>query len=932
MSIWRRVAFGAVAIISGPAIAGDVPLYDTVPSWVTSVKLAQGQKQSAAGGPILLDLQQRIEGPTVWSFVDMAMSLDTPEALSQSNNITLPWNPDKGDLIVHQLTIIRGTEEIDVLASGQKFTVLRREQQLERRELTGILTATIAVEGLRVGDVLRLRFSTTMKDKALNGRAQVIQSLIAEPFVIPSAGYRLLWGEGDKVKSKIFAEKVRSKRERKGTFEELAIELPLPKQSDLPSDAPGRFNNPQIIESSTFEDWADVSKVMAPLYATDGLLPPGSAVLAEVEAIMSATQDPMVRTAKALQLVQDKIRYLAVGMDGGNYIPQSPSKTWEVRYGDCKAKTLLLLAMLDVMNIEAEPVLTHTVLGDIVPLRVPSALAFNHILVRATINGESLFLDGTGLGSRIEDVRDTPALGHLLPLRLEGAELMKMDIREPARATIDLTLDADESTSVDLPSVADVTMVVRGELANTLTLASTQLAEKEKQAFIDEFLQRFVGEAQYETLSATVDSDRGTVVLKGKGVFNSGWEMQDRRSEKVFSRAPDLIAFEPDRARPAWANIPVLTAGPELHRFRMRIKLPDGGRGFVMEGDANLQTEIGGVAIKRAANVENGILTVDETFSYLGKEIPASQISVERDLVTTTLARSPRLIAPADTRRRWELEGANSLSQLNSIKAVYKKTRADADVDNISPLTSSWSFLNGIGDYRGASEILTQQIAILPSADAYLSRASARYELGDAKGALSDAQEARKLDPSSSSAVVSVATYTAELGELDKAVALLDERIALGGKTRDEYRSSKASLLGEHGKVDAALSELDRLNLDKPGTPSLLNERCWLKGTQNIELPSALKDCTSAIELSESSTTILDSRALVWFRMGRYEEALQDLDAVLLQAPGFAESRFLRSIVYARLGKAKEAATDLAVARRMSPSVERKYARFGLKH
>lgn len=351
-----------------------------------------------------------------------------------------------------------------------------------------------------------------------------------------------------------------------------------------------------------------------------------------------------------------------------------------------------------------------------------------------------------------------------------------------------------------------------------------------------------------------------------------------------------------------------------------------------MEGDANLQTEIGGVAIKRAANVENGILTVDETFSYLGKEIPASQISVERDLVTTTLARSPRLIAPADTRRRWELEGANSLSQLNSIKAVYKKTRADADVDNISPLTSSWSFLNGIGDYRGASEILTQQIAILPSADAYLSRASARYELGDAKGALSDAQEARKLDPSSSSAVVSVATYTAELGELDKAVALLDERIALGGKTRDEYRSSKASLLGEHGKVDAALSELDRLNLDKPGTPSLLNERCWLKGTQNIELPSALKDCTSAIELSESSTTILDSRALVWFRMGRYEEALQDLDAVLLQAPGFAESRFLRSIVYARLGKAKEAAADLAVARRMSPSVERKYARFGLKH
>ena len=53
-------------------------------------------------------------------------------------------------------------------------------------------------------------------------------------------------------------------------------------------------------------------------------------------------------------------------------------------------------------------------------------------------------------------------------------ELMKMDIREPARATIDLTLDADESTSVDLPSVADVTMVVRGELANRVGLVSCE--------------------------------------------------------------------------------------------------------------------------------------------------------------------------------------------------------------------------------------------------------------------------------------------------------------------------------------------------------------------------------------------------------------------------------------------------------------------------
>ncbi|WP_438895209.1 hypothetical protein, partial [Bacillus cereus group sp. BC312] len=76
-------------------------------------------------------------------------------------------------------------------------------------------------------------------------------------------------------------------------------------------------------------------------------------------------------------------------------MPQSPQKTWDARYGDCKAKTLLLLAMLHAMGIEAEPVLAGVRLGELVPERIPSAAAFDHVLVRATIGSESLWLDGT---------------------------------------------------------------------------------------------------------------------------------------------------------------------------------------------------------------------------------------------------------------------------------------------------------------------------------------------------------------------------------------------------------------------------------------------------------------------------------------------------------------------------------------------------------
>jgi tetratricopeptide (TPR) repeat protein len=931
MTFRLGVAIAALLVLPEMAAAGDQPLYAPAPSWIKPAAITSKPDQAVTGGPVLLDIQQRIEGPTVWTYSDTAFRLDTPEALSQSSNITVAWSPDKGNLVIHKLSIVRGGVEIDALGAGQKFTVLRREQQLEQRELSGVLSATMAVEGLRVGDIMRLQMSISSSDAALGGKAQSAQFLVADPVRIPAAAYNLSWRAGEPVKWKMFADKVNAAPTRKGDFIELPVALPIPKQGEIPDDAPARFYRPQVIEASTFNDWAEVSKVMAPLYEKASLLPEGSEIAAEVANIRRSTNDPLRRAALALQLVQDKIRYLAIGMDGGNYIPQSPARTWELRYGDCKAKTLLLLTMLKALDITAEPVLAHSVLGDLVPLRVPSVLAFNHVLVRATVGQDTLWLDGTKLGTRLADIRDTPALGHVLPVRANGAELLTIVLRAPARPSVDLSLEMDESTSVDIPSVITLDMVVRGELASTLTLAASQLPEKDNRELIDTMIQRYVGAAQYETLTSTPDVENGSIRIRGRGVFTTGWKFEERRMERWLSRVPNLIAFKPDRARPAWADIPVLTGTPDVSRYKMRIRLPDAGRGYTIEGEQNLDTVIAGTAVKRSVSMSDGIVVVEETFSNTGAEIAPAQLTAEVDKVTTIKARSPRLIASPEARRRWNLDGAASSSQLQSVKAIFAKAIADADEENVSSLTSGWSFYRGIGDYKSAVETLTKQIAILPSAEAYLTRASSHYELGNIKDALRDAEEARKLDSASPQAVITIANYTAIQGDIPKAIAMLDERIALGGKTRSEYRMAKAGLVGEFGDELSAISELDALNIEKAGSPALLNARCWVKATQNIQLESALKDCTSAIELSESTPTILDSRALVWMRMGRDEDALRDLDAALNESPGTGPTRFLRAIVNKRLGNSAQAAIDLSIARKLTPSIERDYARFGLK-
>lgn len=915
------------------AHAGDVPLYQPAPDWVGGAPLPDLAKLAPdSPATIAYDMHQRIEDGRVWSYVDATTRIASPEMLSSLSTLTMPWAPDKGDLIVHELAILRGSQRIDLIAQGQKFEVLRREQALEQRELTGILTATLAVEGLQVGDVLRMRISTTLKDQALGGRAQTSVALLAEPAKVGFARLKFSWPTATSPNWKMHADGVTPVTRRNGQFTELQVALPIPKQPEMPDDAPQRYRHPPVVELSTFSDWADVSRVMAQLYATEGTIAPGSPISAEVSTIVKAEQAPLGRAQRALELVQDKIRYLAIGMNGGNYIPQKPARTWEARYGDCKAKTLLLLAILHAMNIEAEPVLANIGLGDFVPNRLPSAGAFNHVLVRATIGGQDYWLDGTGSGSRLADIRDTPPLGSVLPLTNAGSDLVTLPARANARPTIEVSITADESASADVPSVFDASATVRGGIASALTLAKAQLGQKELREAVGQFFISFMGEAQFSAATITTDPIGGTVTMTAHGVTTTPWFRDERRMKRNIARSLDMINFQPDRGRAAWKTIPVATPAPTGTRYSLRVKLPNNGVGYVMEGEAQLKALLGGVQIERSAELANGFVTIEERTDSSGIELPSDQIPSELDKIAIEKSRVPRLIAPDTVLRRWDLDGKDpaGATQIRAADEVFGQAIA-LDPDEISGYTSRASFRAGIGDRRGAVADLTRAIAIEPSVELFLQRAKAYYELGELAKSTSDAEAARKLDPSSFSANQRLAALKAEAGDLPGAIAFIDERIALGGETKAGYREAKASTLAEFGDSSEAITLYDALVAEKPGSPSLLNARCWAKGTRSLMLESAVKDCTSAIELSSSTVAALDSRGLVFYRLGRLEDALRDYDAVLAEAPGVGASRFMRAVVLKRLGREQEAAKDLIIARHILPNVDKTFSRYGIK-
>lgn len=886
----------------------------------------------SAAGPFV-DFQLRFESGKIWHHMDLATRINTPEELTRNSVIALPWMPDKGDLIVHNVTLIRGEQNIDLLQNGQRFTVLRRESSLEQREITGILTGTLEVEGLQVGDILRIRASITNKDPVLGGRVQWSAPVVALPTKVSGANLRFSWPASERIQWKVLGNALESRQSSEGPYQVLTVTLPAPRQPEMPADAPMRFRRPPSVEVTSFTDWRDVSQVMAPLYQTANAIPGGSAVGAEVSRIVAAETEPVKRAALALRSVQDKIRYLAVGMDGGNYVPQSPEKTWSVRYGDCKAKTLLLLAMLHAMKIEAEPVLASVGLDDLVSGGTPRVSAFNHILVRAKIAGVSYWLDGTGSGTRLPDIGDTPPFRTVLPVRRDGAELETISWAPPARPSMELNLAIDESGSVDLPSVVDAALSLRGQYANALSLAAGQLGAKEKQELIHSILSSQLGEAQIDGASMAVDAEAGTVTLKGQMVTSTPWRLVDRRHKRNLSLAIGRIQFAPDRARSAWSSIPVSIGFPDRAQWSARIRLPEQGRGFALEGLAGATSEkIAGYTIQRTVGLANGIAEVSEALTLDGMEVPAEALPVEKRNLARGEAQQPRLIAPADTLRRWELPGAaaRASTQASAIERIYAARIAEAAPEDVDALTSRASYRRGTGNFKGAIDDLGLALAKAPSAETYVIRGRLASEMGDMNAAAADAEAALKLEPGSVDAISLLAEAEAERGNLSRALALLDELIALGGEDRSDLTLTKAQLIGDHGEPRDGIRLLDELLAEKPGTPEILNAMCWIRGTRSIELDVALKNCTSAIELSTDTSGILDSRALVWMRLGRYEDALRDLDAALLQAPALGPSRYLRSLVLAKLGRDAEAKRELIFSRQLSPSIERKYARYGL--
>jgi tetratricopeptide (TPR) repeat protein len=931
MFILRSMAVflaGSCLGLASPAIAADTPSYAAPATWVvpTTGPLPAGD---AATPWLLSDSQVLIEADKRSTFNDHAYRIASADALRNWDDLQFVWQPDRDDLIVHRLEIIRGGATIDLLAQGLKLTVLRREKDFEQKTIDGLLTATAAIEDLRVGDTVRFAVTLVERSDVLAGNSEAIVDVQAKPAAIAQGSVRVLWPKDLPVKWKAFGKGVAPVEQDKGGYHILSQAQPVVKQDEMPADAPLRYRRPPGLEFSTFPNWTDLSRTIAPLYATAGTVKEGGTLAAAIDRIAAATPDPKARAAQALALVQNEVRYLYNGLANGNYVPQSPEATWSLRYGDCKAKTLLLLAALDRLGVAARPTLVHSTLGDALSQRLPTLGAFDHVIVQATIDGTDYWLDGTTAGTHIEDLADVPPFAYALPLTADGHDLAPLPVRQPARPQMTVSIAYDQSAGTAFPPLFDLDFTMRGELAARLATMKAQATPEQLRDMAQGVLSDFVNNGQIHTRSIEVDEARGTTTLRASGIGNLLWKRDEPRPYLPLDGLISDFEVRADRTRAAWRDIPVSGGGASLLVRHIRLKLP-ARPGFATEGDAQADMTIGGIRLRRDARLDGAKLDQSESIWTSGAEIATADLPAARAQTAAAKQREFRIRAPEGyPSRAEEIAEAKKAKRLAPLLAAYQKA-IDDDPEEANGYLNRAVFYSGIFEPRAAIADVGEALKRDADADTYLRRAGLYFDTGDFALSLADAEKALELDPGSESATDFQIRLLAELARYDEALAIVDERIATA-KDKRGWVGLKADTLGKAGRAEEGAVLLDEALAARPGDANLLNELCWLKGTRAFALESALKECTRAIELTDEPAQVLDSRAMVFFRLGRFEEARADLDAALKISPSVPGSLYLRGIIRLRGNDREGGQADLALARLQQGRIDAEYAKFGIK-
>jgi tetratricopeptide (TPR) repeat protein len=807
--------------------------------------------------------------------------------------------------------------------------------------LDGRKTAFKEIHGLRIGDIIH--YAITVEDHhAVPGMLAESWGYLNHSGVASRVYFRVAWPKDMKLRWKATEGFGEVASHEEGGIMELVSDRTNVETPRAPEGAPGRFNTLGELEVTEFKDWREVSRLFAPLYVTAAKLSPDSPIHAIVDRIRRENPTPEAQVAAALQVVEQDVRYLALAQGAAGFVPAVADDTWSRRFGDCKGKTTLLLALLTELGVKAVPALASTTNGDALPIRLPRADAFDHVILRAEVGGKVVWLDGTRTGDRALATLPAPGLKWVLPLTATGSGLEKIETPSPAQPTYEVTVTVDDSAGLVSNPTMTTEILARGDAGLALeqgyanrSRAEIERGAREASAKSDAF--------KFETIDYGYDTALGAMRVVIKGTTKGKWEVTTggiRQTDVGGQIEPIFKARAPGPS----SDAPFSLSFPSFVVATFKVRLPQGGKGFELIG-SDVDRTVAGTAFKRVSKIADGMAVVTVTQRTLGPEVSyrdamaSNEIFKSLPTAQNVILRAPVTLAANTTSPKAVTKSAPAPGAATPEESAAILTRQADEKVKAKDHAAALALLDQAEKLDPKSGLaLNERIEIYLTQKQYddalrVARKGAEFFPGNefwqfrpmmvlrAAGRWDDWLKAAELVIKNhkdwDDGYLLRAEALMHLGRVEEMLAVEDDRLA-ALQPRQSNRLELNFLAAEIERQTAdARTKIDQDLAKKPESATAVMLRGLLVGK---DPKASIEAFDGLIKQQPEMAAALSYRGLAYARQKDWTHALADYDRLVRFLPENGEVFMTRAGLYQKLGRLDDALLDLNEAVKLAPT------------
>lgn len=499
---------------------------DAAPAWVAPPPPVVAVAIKRHGWHYVLNDSQMQVGATYSENTHIVRQINDTAGLQDGARFEAQFDPAYQRLTFHDISVLRGDQRIDVL-KRENISLLRREQGLERSQYDGKVTASVVVPGAQVGDRLSYRYTVTGSNPVFANKFVYWYPTRLSNAATDQLRFRFVYPAERQLKFSVPSGAQRTDQLIDTATREVTISRRGSEKLEVDASSDPSVYLQDLLQVSEYDSWQDVSRWGSQLFT---YVPGSDAEVVKLAASLrtQSKHDAASLTAAAIDFVQRDVRYFGIFFADSSHRPNAPGLVLSRRFGDCKDKALLTIALLRELGVEASPVLVSQFYRGAVTKVMPSPYAFDHVIVAAKVDGVLYWIDPTrlfGAGSLAN--RQAWAFRQGLPLDTASALAVA-----PPRPEGDLDLEAtDRFTVGNLREPARLRSEVRyfGEAAERVASMMTSPQRAAVEGVIFEFVDRlFQGRSEAGPVQYERNETSGDVLLAREYAIPNLFEINDQ--------------------------------------------------------------------------------------------------------------------------------------------------------------------------------------------------------------------------------------------------------------------------------------------------------------------------------------------------------------------------------------------------------------------